>query len=594
MTEILSPDTVTRIDAFYDATLRPKLAAIDDRRRDVRWLIIKSTLLVLSPVAILVAGDLLDDFLPPGWIGSLIALAWLWLVGGLVFALVRYLMPGIAAFANYRARFKQEIVPEIFKIVCPSAVYDPLQGITEAVFDAPGLFNTRGAFLSDDRVRGHIGRTPFEASEAGRAYRTGSGKNEQTYTVFRGLFFHLDFSQHLDGVVLIDPTTAQSQQLGDRTKLARVTFDNPAFEKEYTVHASSEAGARALMTSQMMAALLTLRERAGKPVFVAFKDRRAYVGVDYGRTLFEPGIARSTSKEAVREIAEHFAFVETIVRELNLNAHHRGGEADDSLLHGADIEVHPLAQLAAKKAGTVTVSDLWTTAAASIDDSADQAGGSATKPEGTRIQVDPGPGTVSITYGLRIGFWVMLSISLSGLLLASSALRAPNAPPWASPASAWVRTLPPVPAVDAFAAAAPMPWLIVGTVIFVLLALAWTGYVRRVVVDPEGIRISRAFRPFPRVYRRPLFGGAIRIKRSVYITKSEGLHVMNPTASPVLTEAEATWVVSEMKKALGDTEKMHNRRTGYSSPAKEASDGRRRSRNGAGLPHTDSNSIDPC
>jgi hypothetical protein len=117
--------------------------------------------------------------------------------------------------------------------------------------------------------------------------------------------------------------------------------------------------------------------------------------------------------------------------------------------------------------------------------------------------------------------------------------------------STWVRTLPPVPPVDAFAAEAPTPWLIVGTVICLLLALGWTGYVRRVVVDPDGIRISRAFRPFPRLYPRPLFGRALRIKGSVYIAKSDGVHVMNPTASPVLTEAEATWVVSEMKRALG-------------------------------------------
>jgi Protein of unknown function (DUF3137) len=551
VSDILAPETVSRIDAFYDTTLKPKLAAIDDRRRDVRWLIVKSAVIVLSPVAILIAGDLLDAVLPPGWSGAVHALAWVGLVGGLVFALLKYLMPGIAAFANYRARFKQDIVGDIFNVVCPSAVYEALQGITEAVFDAPGLFNTRGAFQSDDRVRGRIGQTPFEASEAGRAYTTGSGKSSHSYSVFRGLFFHLAFNRRLDGVMLIDPEQAESYQIGDRTGLTPVTFDHPAFEKEFKVHASSEALARALLTPQMMAALLTLRERAGKPVFVAFKDRRAYVGVDYGRTLFEPGIAETTSKEAVREIAGHFAFVETIVRELNLDARDPGVEPDDSLLRGADIPVHPLSQLAASKAGTVTVSDLWTTAAASIDDSADESGGSARQPEGTRIRVEPGPGTVSITYGLRTGFWVMLAISLSGWLLASSALRAPDAPAWASPVSARVRTLPEVPAVDAFAAAAPTPWLIVGTVIGVLLALGWTGYVRRVVVDPDAIRISRAFRPFPRVYRRPLFGRAIRMKGSVYIAKSEGLHVMNPTASPVLTEAEATWVVSEMKRALG-------------------------------------------
>jgi hypothetical protein len=145
----------------------------------------------------------------------------------------------------------------------------------------------------------------------------------------------------------------------------------------------------------------------------------------------------------------------------------------------------------------------------------------------------------------------MLAISLSGVLLASSALRAPNGPEWAGAASAWVRTLPPVPRLDAFAADAPMPWMIVGTVVAVLFALVWTVYVRRVVVDADRIRIYRGFRPFPRVYRRPPYGRVIRINTSLYIAKSDGVHVMNPTASPVLTEPEAKWLTSEMKRALG-------------------------------------------
>ena len=71
-----------------------------------------------------------------------------------------------------------------------------------------------------------------------------------------------------------------------------MTLDNPAFEKEFKVHTSNESEARALLTPSMIEHLLTLRRQAGKPVFLAFKDRRAYVGVHYGRTLFEPGIAQ--------------------------------------------------------------------------------------------------------------------------------------------------------------------------------------------------------------------------------------------------------------------------------------------------------------
>ena len=548
MSDILAPETVSRIDGFYDTTLKPKLDAIDHQRRQVRWLIIKSLLVVLPPIGILIAGDLLDGILPFISSTARIVIAWVWLVGGVVFVLMKHLLPGVTAYANYRSRFKQDIVAEIFKVVCPSAVYDPLQGVTKDVFDAPGLFNTRGSFESDDRVRGHIGQTPFEASEVGRGYSTGTGKNSRSYTVFRGLFFHLGLNQRLSGVTLIDPEQAHSYQLGERAGLSLVTLDNPVFEKEFKVHASNESEARALLTPAVTEALLTLRRQAGKRVFLAFKGQRAFLGVDYERKLFEPGIARTTSKEAVREIAAHFAFVETVVRELNVNAR-AFAAGDDSLLQAPDVEPDPLSRLAAQTGGTMTTSDVWAMASASIDDSAKD-GASVPKPERTRISLVQEPAGLSITYGLRLGFWVMLAISVAGALLASSALRAEDAPEWARPASAWVRTLPPVPRLDAFAADAPTPWLIVGTVVAVLFALMWTAYVRRVDIDHDRIRIYRGLRPFPRAYRRPLYGRAIRVNTSVYIAKSEGNHVMNPTASPVLTEAEAKWLTSEMKRVL--------------------------------------------
>lgn len=202
MSDILAPEAVSRIDGFYDTTLKPKLDAIDHQRRQVRWLIIKSLLVVLTPIGILIAGDLLDGI--PPFISSTarIVIAWVWLVAGVVFVLMKHLLPGVTAYANYRSRFKEDIVAEIFKVVCPSAIYDPLQGVTKDVFDAPGLFNPRGSFESDDRVRGHIGQTPFEASEVGRGYSTGTGKNSRSYTVFRGLFFHLGLNLRLGGVTL--------------------------------------------------------------------------------------------------------------------------------------------------------------------------------------------------------------------------------------------------------------------------------------------------------------------------------------------------------------------------------------------------------
>ena len=147
----------------------------------------------------------------------------------------------------------------------------------------------------------------------------------------------------------------------------------------------------------------------------------------------------------------------------------------------------------------------------------------------------------------------MLAFSIAGALLALSALRAPDAPEWAAPVSGLARQVPPITQLawlDAFAADLPIAWLIVGGVVFALFALAWTAYVHRVVIDTDRIRIYRGLRPFPRVYRRPEYGKVIRLKGAVSIAKSDGMHLINPTASPNLSEAEAIWLTAEMKRAL--------------------------------------------
>ena len=390
-------DTALRkVDALYETALRPKIDALEHPRRQVRWLISKGVLIVVPAIVILIAGDLLDNVLPIGWSGTVTVAAWVWLVVGAIVAVAKYLLPGIAAYANYRSRFKQDIVAEIFKVVCPYAVYDPLQGITEAVFDAPGLFSTRGGFESDDRVRGRFGDTAFEASEVGRSYSTG-GKNSHSYTVFRGLFFHLDSNRQVNGSVLIEPAKARSHQIGDRGGVSQVHLSDEAFENMFKVYASNEAEARKLLTPEARANLLTLGEEAGRSVFVAFKGRRVYVGVNYEEKLFEPGIAASLSQERVRQMASHFALVETVVGELGLNERAGALEPDDSILRGAGIDVDPLTKLAATKGGTMTPEEVWSMAKASIDDSAKDGDHPAPMPAGTRIRVERVGNSLSIS-----------------------------------------------------------------------------------------------------------------------------------------------------------------------------------------------------
>jgi hypothetical protein len=253
-------------------------------------------------------------------------------------------------------------------------------------------------------------------------------------------------------------------------------------------------------------------------------------------------------------MAEHFALAETIVRELDLNTRVWTKGVDDAMLAQPDVAPHELEQLAAAKAGTLTERDVWTTAAKAIDDSKADGVGSAPRPERTAINFEPGPGGFSIGYGLRRGFWLPLILSLSGIVLCLSAMRAWEGPEWFSVVSSYLRSWPPVPYVHEFASDAPVPWMIVGGLVGGLFWLWWTGYVRRVVVDADRIRIYRGWRPFPRVYRRPAYGRVIRLNTALYIAKTDGMQLLNPTASPMLTVQEARWLSAEMKRVFGQTE----------------------------------------
>jgi hypothetical protein len=473
---------------------------------------------------------------------------------GLIFAGVlvagfKFLIPGFTAYTNYKARFKHDVVAEIFKIVSPSAAYSPMQGVARADFDEPGLFNTRGGFTSDDLVRGTIGQTPFEAAEVRRSYTTG-GKNSTTIVVFHGLFFHLDFNKQLRGVTIVEPEDASPSQRGDRRGLVKVALENPDFERAFAVRASDEVEARYILTPAMMEQILALRARAGKLLFLAFKNHRAYIGVHYGRALFEPGIAFTTSLESIQEMAAHFELAEGVIHELDLNTRIWTKGVDDSLLKRADDQ--PASSLEhAMATGTLTEANLWKLATASIDGMNDDDGGPVVaRPAAPWAQVESSPTGLVVHYPFGIGFLIALLLSVGSATLGLAALRALAATTGLGSLGALLQDIPVMPVAADLVAAHPVPWLAGCVVLGGFTTLGWTARVRRVEIAPDAVRVWRGFRPFPRAYPRPPYDRVIRVERAVHVGKSEGLTLVNPTASPMLSLEEARWVAAEMRRAM--------------------------------------------
>ena len=194
------------IDALYESTLKPRLDALEGMRLALRGYVVKAGLCVGVPVALFFLSGILGGLAPSLGAGPIQVASFVLILVGVVVAALTYLLPGVSAYMNYRTRFKREVAAEVFRIVCPTAEYSPDKGVAEAVFDEAGIFNPRGGYVADDRVRGTIGRTAFEAADVTRSYRTSSGKSSgRTAIVFRGLFFHLDFNKRLSGTTIVQP-----------------------------------------------------------------------------------------------------------------------------------------------------------------------------------------------------------------------------------------------------------------------------------------------------------------------------------------------------------------------------------------------------
>ena len=352
-----------RIRPLYEQTLKPRLESLEGLRLTLRRIIIKAAVIVGIPGVATWGSEFIANLVAPGYEVAISVVGFIWLALAIVYVAIdisflpsrrtRTTRPASSARSSRRFSRSSARRPRTSR-----SSRSPWRCSTSRAFQLPWLVLERRPRARD------MGRTPFEAAEVRRSYRTGSGRNSTTHVVFEGLFFHLDFNKALSGTTLVQPESARHAQLGERSGVRLVSLENPEFEKEFKVYATDELEARYILTPAMMERLLALRRQAEHPVFLGFKNNQAHIGVHYGRALFEPGIASSTSLESLEEMAGHFAFAEFVVRELDLNTRIWTKEVDDSLLQQRDTPEHFLHSDALTsgnltEGGLLQVASLW-------------------------------------------------------------------------------------------------------------------------------------------------------------------------------------------------------------------------------------------
>jgi hypothetical protein len=221
---------------------------------------------------------------------------------------------------GFRRRFKGDVVEPVFRLAHPEGTYDADAGMARYWFEESGLFTGRiDRYESDDRFRGRILETTFEAAEVRASYSTGRGDTQRTFEVLRGLFLRLDFNKHLSAATIVQPEDSPSWRMGDRSGLERIQLEDPEFERRFAVFASDPVEARYVLTPLLMERILNLNSRVKRPLYLSFLGNHVHLVVHHGCPLFEPSLFKTVSFETVEEIAELFEFAEVVVRELELN-----------------------------------------------------------------------------------------------------------------------------------------------------------------------------------------------------------------------------------------------------------------------------------
>jgi hypothetical protein len=373
MTSLAAAD---RLQALYDSTLKPRIEALEGLRRQVRWLTIKA---IASVAIALAAGLALFDWLVPAWPNGRPLAGFIGVAAGIGFSFWRYGSKWYVALSNYEARYKREVVAEVFRIVVPRARYEPFQGLGSDVFNESALFRRHGEYASDDRVRGHIGATPFEMADVKRQYR--GTRKTGLQTVFHGLFIHIAIGSTLRGTTIVQPRSVQSFDLGNRieldvrTGLEQLSLENPAFEREFVVYTDDAIEAKRFVTAPLMERLLAQLSQSRHPVALSCKGTGIYIGVHYGRQLFEPRVATTTSFAAVREMADHFAIAELIVRQLDQRVLEGDGSRVASLPSAKDASTDHHSGVSTS--GHMTEADFWNLPMPKLQEAEDEDSGTS-------------------------------------------------------------------------------------------------------------------------------------------------------------------------------------------------------------------------
>ncbi|WP_096188483.1 DUF3137 domain-containing protein [Evansella halocellulosilytica] len=259
-------------DEFYDAKLGAKVEQIEMNRQKAMGELKKKAI----PAGIGVVIALMIHFLIPS-IGT-----YVWMAVG---AYIAYL--GYTYYNNQKEigwDVKDMIVTDLVEFMNPNFTYEKNKYVSKSQFNYANVFKQNpDRYSGEDLIKGYLEdeeegvKTQLSFSEATAEkrikYKDKNGRVKYRYeTIFKGLFFKVDFNKDTEGVTIVVPK--QKRSIGtkvetligkhkNKQKLEDIELENVEFMEKFTVRSTDGISSRYILTPAFMNRLLEFSD--GKP-----------------------------------------------------------------------------------------------------------------------------------------------------------------------------------------------------------------------------------------------------------------------------------------------------------------------------------------
>ena len=218
-----------------------------------------------------------------------------------------------------KKKFENEIKQKIMPYVCKclgDLKWKYAQCSFEQLLCKSGIIDRYNRVSYDDSFTGIYKDINYEICETSFYYKTGTGKNSSTRTVFKGVMIKLDMNKSFTGNTVIRPDTLK--HASPAANLKHTTLEDVVFEKKFDVFTDDEVEARYLITPSFMERLNNMKTAfSAYRVSCAFYDKYLLVGLHTSKDLF----SICSLKEPVNDGKQFFTMFEEILSIIKLIDH---------------------------------------------------------------------------------------------------------------------------------------------------------------------------------------------------------------------------------------------------------------------------------